>query len=604
MLCSFSLHAMKESSPETSPKAARTIIQQLHNEFPTASIIDTELEKRLANVYRQAASIPGGKNIQRKAGIAALEAEKNKIREELYKKMGIPIPAPAVATSHVPSIGGDLIIKINTSSDVSDVHAKSIQTTIEPLPETEEPFRCLLSPKAIWSQKISDDERERLSDIESLDARSTDFNPLEWVKAFYDITQLKRTSALLMLESLEKIMPPSENPLITKSKAIKLAWLRELVAKEKGTVETPPLPAISTPSPTPTLLATIVKEEPNIKTPPVSMIVEMATALVTSEKSTSVDKETKETPVEEKKSVIPAYINSSIAPQDKLYRAIFNDSPEEIRLAIESGAVVNDVYAPLLKAILLARSNAVEALLKHKANPKIFCYTNTNQHLSSVTAHPHLYSFKLVHYAAFLGDMKSALSLIKYGADFGGDISEWGSGRTGEIINHTDIMGIVLGNYSEDSVTCLQLIQLLFDRGYKINQTEWKNNIWYMAIWPQFSCGKHGHNDTILDEPLIKLLVKNGADMNAPIVSISNPYGHLTPLGIAILNGNTPAISSLLKAGANVHQPFSEIISAGRRRSSSRIVTPLAFVASRRENLKPATIDEIMKLLRKYGAKK
>lgn len=41
---------------------------------------------------------------------------------------------------HSPSVGGDLIIKINTSSDVSDVRAKSTQTKIDNSPATTPPL--------------------------------------------------------------------------------------------------------------------------------------------------------------------------------------------------------------------------------------------------------------------------------------------------------------------------------------------------------------------------------------------------------------------------------------------------------------------------------
>lgn len=262
-------------------------------------------------------------------------------------------------------------------------------------------------------------------------------------------------------------------------------------------------------------------------------------------------------------------------PKNMLYRAILNDSPEEIRQAIQAGAnvreVIKDNKFPLIWAVLLGRHKAIEALLENDVKKLDVPYPY----------HADCARFNYLEQALLLGDIKSALILVKMGADFS-EVNVCGMDVLQYTIGKIDPMGI------EEII--LEFIQELINRGYNINSNAYSDAVitqrasaWVSAINSPF-CSIKG----------LELFMKNGANPNQIIYQ--NPYGlSWTPLLLAIQKNDLNVVRFLLGAGADINQKAVPV-QTHRSRTPADYQTPLGYARSLNN-------QEIINLLIKHGAR-
>ncbi len=158
--------------------------------------------------------------------------------------------------------------------------------------------------------------------------------------------------------------------------------------------------------------------------------------------------------------------NETITPQSRLQNAILNDSALDVKNAIEAGAKINfeqSSQAPLLKAVLLKKSKAANALLEAGANPNIF-YAGE----------------KLVFYIIKQGDLRVAEAFIKSKADFTGIIDGEQDAFT-YVSTHFDTP--ISGKANRPDC---DLLYAMINQGYdlkkNIENRSLSNNAWYLAI--------------------------------------------------------------------------------------------------------------------------
>lgn len=242
--------------------------------------------------------------------------------------------------------------------------------------------------------------------------------------------------------------------------------------------------------------------------------------------------------------------------QEMLHKAILDNSAEGVKKAVANGANVNqgkDGKSPLLWAVILKRSNAVEALLECNSDPKV-------QYLG----HP------IIHHSINANDPKSASLLIKYGADFSGNVN-----------GSENVMDYAIRNKQ------IEMIQELINHGWNIhNDTDGYvgacslnakiTNVWRAAIYSR-------------SKEVIKLFIKNGANPNQVIYQSGFKGASWTPLLLAIELCDKEAVKILLDAGANVNQV------ANPRRYQIEHHTPLSFAME-------FGCTEIVELLLERGA--
>ena len=240
--------------------------------------------------------------------------------------------------------------------------------------------------------------------------------------------------------------------------------------------------------------------------------------------------------------------------ETKLHNAIMNDSPNDVRQALEWGADKEhgkDNLSPLLWAVLAKKSNAVEELLKHNVHTDTI-YTGDN----------------LVHHAMNREDIKSAILLVKAGADF----SENATFTPG----YYTLMERVLMLFSSNPATrnnCLEFLQELINRGYDLNSANYRMNALYKCL----SC--------VPEKILLEFFIRNGVNTNQ-LITIDQGRSW-TPLFKAIDINNVTVVKILLDAGADVNQ---------KAAPDSLLQMPLFFAINRR------SIDEIVSLLIERGA--
>ncbi len=301
---------------------------------------------------------------------------------------------------------------------------------------------------------------------------------------------------------------------------------------------------------------------------------------------------------------LPAYLHAPISSNDKLYRAIFNDAPQEIEAIAKSVDIVDsrcvisrdsNCMPPLWWALSLARPKAVQALLALGVNAN----TPWGKTLLSASKPPTVQAnsrggqifisraescIKPVHYAAVNGDMQSTLALIQSDADVSGDIIS--SEAHSEKPVTRDIMGCALKYYVEDEETAYQVITALFaKKGYRIANNHRSTNIWFAAIYNPI--GRYPLNRRLLD-----LLIEQKANVNDHF-----DYGavRVTPLGYAIQAGAINAVALLLEAGARVDAQIK------RKNEPSR--TLLEFARERVRDQRP-NAGGVLQLLEEHVATK
>lgn len=254
--------------------------------------------------------------------------------------------------------------------------------------------------------------------------------------------------------------------------------------------------------------------------------------------------------------------------QTQLHQAILNNSGEQVKQALIYGITQEQKTEPaewlLIKAILREDVKEIEQRIKQLISEG----KNGNSPViwAALLKKPNAVNILLecgaqldaniVKYAIRVGDLKTALIIIKSGMDISA------------IIQECMQLCIERANINDIDAT-LQLIQELIKRGYNVNNA-WKCNDCLFSIY---------------DGKILKLFIENGANPNQII------EGHRsgeTPFLIAIQYSSKLAIEILLNAGADVNQ-------AGTVRGYNIPITPL-FLAVTKSNI------EGVKLLLDRGA--
>lgn len=266
------------------------------------------------------------------------------------------------------------------------------------------------------------------------------------------------------------------------------------------------------------------------------------------------------------------------SPQDLLRKAIMNDSAEEIKKAVNVGAIVNfedSSKAPLLHAFLSRKNKAAEALLNAGANPNI-----TFQ------------GIKLVHYFILSGQHRNALLLIKYGADYSGNVDA-----------KQDAFNFVLNNFNggfyrggtwSGDVGSDILLEAFLKAGSDLNPflatNDLSKNLWYQSVL----------NDLKVDIkhiPPISFFVKHGANVNQ--IFQENNGTSWTPLLMAIddyfkkistkaaYQYDTKIIDELIKLGANVNQTASPI-------KAGNLQSPISYTLLKGDSYTRSRIVQIL----------
>lgn len=256
--------------------------------------------------------------------------------------------------------------------------------------------------------------------------------------------------------------------------------------------------------------------------------------------------------------------------QEMLHQAIFDNSAEGIKKAVTAGADVNlyrDGKSPLLWAVLLKRTNAVAALLECDADVK--CEDN------------------LVIISLKLRDVKSALLLVKKGADFlTCDENDTGHPNDPKIIPMHYALELLKKN--EQLNILLEFIQEMLNQGFRTKYLEpfaasmkgylHKHTFEQERISRAMS-GAQGFVDAI-ERILWEYAIKNSessVNLKDFIKRGANPnhgIGSGSPLKLAIQEDKKIAIKVLLDAGADInteilvhnikHTPLSYALSLGK----------------------------------------
>ncbi len=278
--------------------------------------------------------------------------------------------------------------------------------------------------------------------------------------------------------------------------------------------------------------------------------------------------------------------------QEMLYRAILNDSAENIMQATDAGADVNleiNNKSPLMIATLLRKITAFEALLNAGANANIEAkklveitvklgnFRPVRILLERGVIEPQFYlldpqkpghGIGLITPAIMIGDVRSAIYLLDRGIGFSGRgfDNRWNKTIIDEIFC---LLNRQVANADIPIELILELIQKIINHGYITD------NIWY---W-----GLNGHETWILANrnliyqrtEILELFLRNGANPNH-VIDINMPHrssGGIwtwTPLLRAIKAGERVAVQVLLNAGADINLKANPISSQGS-------FTPLAF---------------------------
>jgi len=285
----------------------------------------------------------------------------------------------------------------------------------------------------------------------------------------------------------------------------------------------------------------------------------------------------------------------SPSPENMLYRAILNDSPKEIRDAVQAGADVNHEINnkhPLCWAVVLTKSKAVEALLECGANKNTSCSGQmlVNQATIGRSTEPwspngcpcvQYGSLKLVQCAILLGDIKTALILIRHGADYkcnvflGCDLLEY-------VLQYIDPVGI------EDMI--LELIQELFNNGYPVNSQFVRSQIINNEITQRPSVWVAAIRSPFTSTKVLELFMKNGANPNQ---DIREGLDTRTPLLLAIQENNLRFVQYLLDAGADINK----LVFQSDRTGQIQRQSPLLYAKSLNSDN-----QEIINLLVRQGA--
>lgn len=195
---------------------------------------------------------------------------------------------------------------------------------------------------------------------------------------------------------------------------------------------------------------------------------------------------------------------SFIKPKKRLRKAIMDNSAEDIKKAIEAGAIINfddHSKSPLLHAVLSKKEKAVRALLEAGANPNI------------------MYQGKKLIHNLILNKGESTLLFINFGADFSGNID-----------GQHDLFNYIMGGHSGLwSNLQFYLMDMLIKKGNDIKPfyetTDLSKNLFYQSISNDIAEKK-----TTIPPSLFFLV--HGADKNQ--IFTRSDGTTITPLMIAV----------------------------------------------------------------------
>lgn len=242
-------------------------------------------------------------------------------------------------------------------------------------------------------------------------------------------------------------------------------------------------------------------------------------------------------------------------PQDMLYKAILDDSADEVIQAIQAGADVNfekDGRSPIFYAVLLRKSNVIEALIQHGAlvGDNLLLAginlgnTETNALLIRASNIHDQNFFELYQNVCSNKSFQTALLLLN-------KVDKLEESTINKCMYRTLSISLLAD-------VCAELVQKLIDLGFDVNGS-FKYPIQIFAHDKVFS-----------------LFIKNGLDPNKRLL------GDTTPLFLAIPWGKKEIVKMLIDLGANVN------LKAHNK-------TPLSLAAEKDQ-------PEIVELLVKNGA--
>lgn len=240
---------------------------------------------------------------------------------------------------------------------------------------------------------------------------------------------------------------------------------------------------------------------------------------------------------------IESYIKpQKISPQELLHQAIVNDSVADIDKAIQLGANINKGIAdqsPLLMAILLGRTKAIQKLLQYDINPNIS------------------YQQKHVIWSLIRSwNMSLALSLFNKGATIT-------DAEKTEFINY--IMFNSPHTLNTDAILVLK--KCGYDIKTNFNSTDLEKNKWYKLLVKQGTGTKNGKiigHRGLPSLEIVQLFLKYGANQNqlfvtqdgttwTPILLLLENY-FFAPDKTEYMSLITKLLEALLAAGANIDQ--------------------------------------------------
>ena len=271
-----------------------------------------------------------------------------------------------------------------------------------------------------------------------------------------------------------------------------------------------------------------------------------------------------------------------IQPQELLHQAILEDSAEGIREAVQvGGADVNqerEGKKPILWAILLKKSTAVDGLLECgvKGDKMLAEFSIKLGNLAPVISFLRnrdieknlvfkvyktgcgILSENLIQAALKLGEIRHAITFLRMGAPFRKDMAvvSW-------------IFNLLFHPYFENGQITLELIleliQEFINHGYNIN------HIWHWDVHRGTTPVLMKYHSWIYEnKEILRLCIRNGADVNHKIFFRGSRTKFFTPLSRAIEFGDFEAVEIILNAGADPNQKTNLL-------SGVNIQTPLAF---------------------------
>ena len=277
--------------------------------------------------------------------------------------------------------------------------------------------------------------------------------------------------------------------------------------------------------------------------------------------------------------VVPHQNRRGINIQEMLHNAILNDSSAEIKEAVRLGANINETKqnkSPLLWAVLLRKTDAVDALLDLGAKPdktlvqhaidlqafRIACILVIRGNLDA----NNLYFFEHQHRSnSHMANLMRIL-IMNHHLDLADYLAQE---RPEFIVNCDTLVKELATKFEFNRAIAAKLLQAIINRGYNVN------NIWTLS---------EGGNRTslisgIYNPGVLSLFIAGGANPNT-IIDINYPRPisggdwKITPLLKAIDLCNTPAARILINAGADVNQ-------RGNPFSHQQPMTPLAYAIQR-----------------------